>query len=320
MQDGQLKERRRRIIFLFKGRLRGTGSRYMRCDQLAAFTDRYFAESHEISVEVLPRPQHKPAKWRKLLSRAEGAVLILLKGSMDILSEEEFAELRDASAGLAIDHVDSFSGGDVFKQADLHIAASEASRSFMAAKCERIARRDNFDMPRIELVDHHADERIQPTAQPDGRDLKIAYIGNPENTFIPDEIESDMLRFSAEAQSDFEQTLTEIHAAHLHYCIRRETKLRQPKPFTKGFTAARAGRNLICTPAVHDAVRFLGEDYPFMARGEEKKDIVEVVEFARSAIGSPAWQGGLSRINAMQEQVRPENVARQLIAAVDGFY
>jgi hypothetical protein len=89
LKDGQLKERKKRVIFLFKGRMRGTGSRYMRCDQLASFGKRYFGEEYDFSVDVLPNPRQKPRKWRDLMKNAESAVLIILKGSLDILEPEE---------------------------------------------------------------------------------------------------------------------------------------------------------------------------------------------------------------------------------------
>ncbi len=320
MEDGVLRERKRRVILAYKGRLRGAGSRYMRCDQLAGFAQRYFGETHDVTAEVLPHPQRKPGSWKKFLAKAKDAVVIALKGSLDILSEEEHAELRSASLGLGIDHIDGFGGGGVFQTVDLHIAASMASQDFMINKCTRISRRDGFEMPRIELIDHHADERIKPAAQPTDSELQIAYIGDLQNTYIPDEIASDMLKFSAQAQSDFEQTLLEIDKAHLHYCVRRETKLRQPKPFTKGFTAARADRNLICTPMVHDAIRFLGEDYPYMTQGEDRQDIIDTVAYARESIGSKEWQDGLTRVRAMHEAVVPERVAKQLIDVVNEFY
>ena len=318
--NGKLLERKPKIIFAFKGRLRGTGSRYMRCDQLADFTRRSYGETYDICVDVLPHPQHKPARWKKFLKLAEGAVVISLKGSTDILSDEELGELRNTASGLAIDHVDSFSGGGVFVKADLHIAASQASENFMFKKCERIALRDGFEIPRIALVDHHADERIKATPQPAGTNLKIAYIGDSENTFVPSEIESDMLDFSVDAQTDFEMALSEIPKAHIHYAVRGETKLRQPKPFTKGFTAALANRNVICTPEVHDALRFLGENYPFMSRNSSKSSILEVVEFARQSIGSSEWNEGLVAMREMREHVRPENVSRQLISAIETFF
>lgn len=320
LQDGVLRERKRRIILAYKGRLRSTGSRYMRCDQLAGFAQQYFGETHEVTAMVLPHPQRKPSAWKKFLKSAQDAVVVTLKGSLDILSDEELGELREATVALGIDHVDSFKGGDVFQTADLHIAASLASQEFMLKKCSRIARRDGFKMPRIELVDHHADVRVVPSAQPTDLNLRIAYIGDLKNTYIPDEIQPYMLKFSGQAQSDFEKTLLEIDRAHLHYCVRRETKLRQPKPFTKGFTAARADRNLICTPMVHDATRFLGDDYPYMALGDDRQDIIDIVEHARDSIGSAEWQKGLRRVREMHHAVLPERVAQQLLDTVDQFY
>lgn len=320
MENGKLKERRRRIVMAFKGRLRGNGSRYMRCDQLADFVNRYYGDTHQVSVEVLPHPVDKPGKWKKFLRTVQDATVITLKGSIDILSEEQLGELRGQAISLGIDHVDSFAGGDVFAKANLHIASNLASHEFMWKKCERISRRDRFEMPLIELVDHHADERIKAAPQPSGKQLKIVYIGNLDNTRIPPQIAPNMLQFSAEAQAGFEKVLQEIDQAHMHYCVRSDTKLRQPKPFTKGFTAALADRNLLCTPKVHDAARFLGHDYPFMTKGESDKDIIDTVEFARASIGAPEWEEGLRRVRAMREEVRPEKVAKQLVDAVDKFY
>ena len=320
MKNGELRERKRRLVLAFKGRLRGSGSRYMRCNQLADFVNRYFNETHEASVEIIPNPKDKPGRWRKFLKTVGGATLITLKGSTDILSEEQLLDLRTQTVCLGIDHVDSFAGGGVFRKADLHIASSQASQDFMRKKCERISRRDGYDMPLIELVDHHADERIQAAPQPTNNKLKLTYIGNPENTHIPEEISPDVLKFTAEAQADFEKVLKEITQAHMHYCVRRESKLRQPKPFTKGFTAALADRNLLCTPEVHDAARFLGDDYPFMTKGESDQDILDTFEFARDSIGSSEWNEGLRRIRAMRNEVRPNRIAKQIVDAVDKFY
>ena len=320
-KDSSLKDRKREILLLFKGRLRSSGSRYMRCDQMAEFMNRYCGDRYCASVGVLPKPDEKPARWKKLLKHANGAVVVGLKGTLDALSDEPREELRAASLALGIDHVDSFAGGSVFQMADLHIAASEAAHRFMRKKCERIARRDGFDMPRIELVDHHADMRVTASPQPPASaPFRIAYIGNLDNTFIPAEIESDVMTFSDMSQKGFETILSEIPAAHMHYCVRSKNNPRRHKPFTKGFVAAQADRNLIVSPAVPDAIRFLGNDYPFMAKGESADAIIETTRMARASIGSDEWLRGLERIRATREAVTPEKIAAQFAALLDGFY
>ncbi len=291
----------------------------MRCDQLAGFVRQYHSDRYDVRVEVMSHPEKKPNRWAKFLRQSEGAAIILLKGSPDILSQEQLESLRHKAICVAIDHVDSFAGGEIFGKADLHIAASKASQDFMQRKCTRVSNRHRLKMPPIALVDHHADPRIKPSEEPEDTNLKIAYLGKLANTYIPSEIAQDMLTLSADAQSDFEQALTEIGQAHLHYAVRNETN-RQPKPFTKGFTAALANRNVICTPEVDDAVRFLGEDYPFLARNSDKESIIEVVDFARASVGSSEWQYGLRSIEAMRNQVSPERVARQLVSAIDAFF
>lgn len=318
-EDGHLLERPRRLIFAFKPRFRGTGSRYMRCDQLASFVRRFFGDKYDVSVEVMSHPQKKPSRWAKFLRQSEGAAIILLKGSPDILSPEQLESLRAKATCVCIDHVDSFAGGKIFEMADLHIAASKASQNFMQEKRARISDRRGLKLPPIALVDHHADPRIKPTTEPEDRNLKIAYLGKLENTFIPSEITQHMLTLSADAQSDFEQALSEIGQAHLHYAVRNGTN-RQPKPFTKGFTAALANRNVICTPDVDDAVRFLGDDYPFLARGSDKQSIIDIVEFARESKGSSVWKRGLRSIEEMRHEISPERVARQLVTAIDPFF
>lgn len=319
-ENGVLKERPRKVIMFFKGRLRSNGSRYMRCNQLASFVNKYYGERYDVVVEPLARPNQKPAKWKRQKKAAKHATVIFLKGSMDILDDAEKEEIREISRCVGIDHVDHFSGGDVFQTADLHIAASLESHNFMKNKCTRIARRDGFEMPSIALVDHHADERIVPEPQPNTNDLSLVYLGDPENTVIPDSIKPRMLELAGSDGTSFDSALKNLGRAHMHYCIRARATLRQPKPFTKGFTAAKADRNLICGRDVPDATRFLGEDYPFLSPTEETHDIEETVRYAESEMGTTVWLNALERVRAMRERVRPQNVAGQLVQALDAFY
>lgn len=319
-KNGKLQEAKRRVVFLYKGRLRGSGSRYMRCDQLANFLNTHFGHRFEAQTAVLPKPQDKPGRWRKLLKELDGAAVIALKGSLDILTPQERQTLRDRAACLAIDHVDSFKGGGVFQTADLHIAASDAALQFMQRKCDRISQRDGFEAPQIALVDHHADMRVLPSPLPADQPFRVAYLGDPENTYIPEAIQPDMLAFSGAAQADFEQALHELPQACLHYGIRSESDLRQPKPFTKGFVAARADRNIIVSPSVPDAIRFLGEDYLFMTKDDSAQSIIDTVAKAKDLMGSPEAAEALDRMRAMRAALMPENIAQQLAEVLDTVF
>ncbi|MCT4558428.1 MAG: hypothetical protein N4A61_10260 [Pelagimonas sp.] len=320
LKDDDLQAHRRKILFVFKGRLRGSGSRYMRCDQLADFVNTHQGTHYHASAMVLPKPDDQPKRWKRLLKEAEGAVVIALKGSLSMLSDEAREELRSKALCLAIDHVDSFGGGAVFQTADLHLAASHEALGFMTRKCDRIARRDGFDAPRIALLDHHADMRVLPQPQPEGTAFQLAYLGDLANTYIPDVVKPYMLEFSGSAQDSFEAALLEIDQAHMHYCMRSESDLRQPKPFTKGFIAARADRNVIVSPSVPDALRFLGEDYPFLTRDDSDEAIFEAVEQAAGLVGSREWNDGLARMRAMREAVMPDKITQQLADILQPYF
>lgn len=309
---------RRRVIFLCKARLRSSGSRFMRCDQLAGFLSEYEARAFEPELMFLNRPEEAPQKWKKILSRSKDAFVIALKGSLDVLSEAEREELRAAAHCLAIDHVDNFQGGDVFRTADLHIAASEASLQFMERKCSRIARRDGFDMPRFALVDHHADPRVMPAPQPTSDGFCLGYLGDPRNTHIPKGL---TLRVEqGQDQDSFQEALTRIPEFHMHYCVRVETSRKQQKPFTKGFIAAQANRNILTTPDVPDATRFLGEDYPYLAADNSDEAILEAAARANRMLGTVEWTTALRRIAQIRQQVSPPQIAAQLADVIQRVF
>src|ERR1043166_3945322 len=73
---------------------------------------------------------------------------------------------------------------------------------------------------------------------------------------------------SAEKSRDMNVHFRKLEDYNAHFAVRPDVvgnpSLRSFAPFTKGFTAAVCGANIIVNRGVDDAVAFLGADYPFL--------------------------------------------------------
>lgn len=84
-----------------------------------------------------------------------------------------------------------------------------------------------------------------------------------------------------------------------HLSIREPGRELLYKPNCKVSTAAACDANLITTRD-ESTVELLGEDYPFYCE-PERGSILDAIERARSAFGTPVWRRGLERMRQVRE-------------------
>ena len=310
---------RKHYTFLFRPRHWESGSKIMRCDQLAEFVKEH---SKSVNVEVMPLipPQRRPGHWRKTLRRARKGAIIVLKGATEVLDDEQIGELRDASRVFAIDHLDLQVKRIAAPRADVHIACSAESQVRWQAAIEDFQKRRGVEVDtKVVLVDHHADPGLKPLPASRRKTMRVIYMGKEQNVELPGKVAKRVELHSADTEEEFNKAVASIKSAQVHYGVRPVPKSKMAKPFTKGFTAAAMDRAILTTPDTEDAVRFLGEDYPLFAKSRSEEDILEALDRGSSAIGTPAWNGIMDRMRAMREAVRPETVARQLTDALEPY-
>jgi hypothetical protein len=91
-----------------------------------------------------------------------------------------------------------------------------------------------------------------------------------------------------------------------HLSVREPGREFLYKPNCKVSTAAACEANLITTRD-ESTVELLGEDYPFYCE-PERGSILEAIERARAAFGTPEWQRGLERIRQVRETTSMDRV------------
>lgn len=286
----------------------------MRCDQLADIGRRYLGERYAFTVRALPDLETEAGAHTFAESLA-GRIVILLKGTGAILGEAGMEMLRGRTRGLAIDYVDARARDCFSPHADLHIAASRKGEAILNRV---LARRGAGDgRAGVAHLTHHYDPRLVGRQVDDPGHMRAAYLGHPRNVYIPDVIAAHVTRIDAGGEGGIEAGFDRLCGFNLHYAIRppdhAQTLARDlAKPFTKGFTAAAFGANVMVTRDTDDAEVYLGRDYPFLVEDHAPATIAEAFARAQGIYGTADWNIARDRMRHLRDLSAPAQVAREL--------
>lgn len=293
----------------------------MRGDQLAALVRPHLPD--DIGVRVVPfHAGLLPPLAMRAFARAvpDGAVVVFVKSAAKGLTQDHLAALRRRGARVGLDSIDTPLDQIDFDLFDFHIAASLAGQ---AALRERLQRLGKGDVP-VELLHHHHDPRLAPPSTAAERPFRCGYVGEAPNAFVPRAIDGEVERVHVSYARDFSRALPRLSGFTLHYGVRplsapKAPGARQYKPFTKGFTAAACGANILVGRETDDVPALLGDDYPFLVSAADPASVVDGFERAKDSYGGPAWREGLDRMRALRELVAPQALAvrvREIMSAV----
>ncbi|MEM7545531.1 MAG: hypothetical protein AAF367_08350 [Pseudomonadota bacterium] len=309
-----------RVVFAYRAIQKARGSKIMRVDQLCAMAALHLGHLYDFE-QVQLHGAGKPRQQRKMIEHLRGAIVIFLKGSARNFDRDGMDALRHAVRAICVDYLDSPFAGRFFRYVDTHIVASLTGTAALRNAVAGIAPDDLWSDATVAHLTHHADPRLM-AGQSAGSDMRVAYFGMAENTFVPEEIAAHI----AVPDDDiaFRDMLLMMENTHLHYAIRSSIPLyldgkRIYKPFTKGFNAARAGANVLVDRAADDAIAYLGEDYPFLARSNRAADVVEAFRRAEDAYGGPEWARAATCMEDVRRRSAPEAVMRELRAILARF-
>jgi hypothetical protein len=309
----------RRIVFAYRRGQIKMGGKFMRVDQLSDIARAHFPENYEITTEFVPRGRYE-TQTNKFLRACHGAVVIFHKSAASNLEPETRATLRQVAAGICVDHLDIVVGPLEKGFIDVHIAASRVGEAELVRNLPRLAA---VPGTQVRHLRHHADPRLGKTTAARLKSVEPGYFGAagnvddlgafPRNALIPEYDPADVDGF-----------LSALSQSNLHLCVRTPYTKRSygalsAKPFTKGFSAAMVRANVLVNQQVHDAIHYLGEDYPFMIPESSADAIAAGVNKAESAFGTDEWKRGLDRMADMAARISPAEVARELKQIVDLF-
>lgn len=307
------------LYFVVKLGDQNVGSAKMRGVDLARIVAPYLGE--RLQPILISMPGRKSPILQRLWarSRPRGGIYFLTKSCCP-MDAEAAALLRARSEGVCIDYVDHNLSLLWSDQADVHVCASYAQEEKILA----VQKSGDFAAGPTQVILHNADAAlygIQPKVRPT---FSAVYCGNLANTHVPDSLADQVQFLDGSKPQMMKRNRARLSAFALHYGVREEggAPASVVKPFTKGVTAAVCHANMVTSRDVPDAVRLLGEDYPFFCEGRMDSQIIDAFRRAKEAFGGPEWHRGLDAMTKLREEVSGPALAAQFrqMAAKRGVF
>lgn len=279
---------KRNVVFVYATRYENTASTIMRGKQLSDIFRQFYGDQYDIS-------------YQELSSDIKNAAVILTKGATLEVSPEQLQQLSDSHNTLLIDPID-----DVLHDEKVALVDGVIASSLEAYDAYKKSGLSAF------LVNHHVDPRVPRDITPPTDSLRCGYFGEIVNTIITGSIATmvDFIHTDTGKQND--EWFSRLQDYNLHYAIRSDN-VQAFKPFLKGFTAATCGANILIQKDQREAIRWLGEDYPyFIDANPSEYEITEMLHYIKRTYGGKEWKKALIQMGDIKQQVSYENITKQL--------
>ncbi|MEM9318896.1 MAG: hypothetical protein AAGA70_07795 [Pseudomonadota bacterium] len=291
----------------------------MRGVQLCDLARSILGDRYDFAVQYVPNlgKLGLEAAWIALQPR--GTVYIFVKDTVDRFSPEGLVRLRDRAAGTALDYIDRHLHLMPPQGIDLHVSASVSGVQAMKDRIARVSGTDEAIEGDVVRLLHGVDRRIHDLAKARQDRLRPVYLGSLHIPTIPPDIEQRMTILDATTTQKMTENFRAVAGHNFHYAVRQPKTwpgIRGRKPFTKGFTAAVLGANILTHADEDDALPLLGSTYPYMAPSTDHDAIRQVFARAERTFGGPEWQRALSQTARLAELVAPKAQAAELEAIV----
>lgn len=304
------------IVFVFRRSQFRHGSTTMRAHQLCSQVTPHLPAGWRASLSGLPTPKLPllQSLWARRIR--PGTALFVTKHAAKKLLPDTISLLKRRRCVLCIDYVD----GDLRNMrtygADIHLSASLAGKREM----ERLqAQSRSAGQPiagRVDLLFHNVDSRLGGIGRVPEDRLRCAYFGSLRRAFLPDSVARRITVLDAGNTGAARTSIARLADYNFHYCVSPAISFAPRivrRPFTKGFTAAAVGANVLVNSAVDDAVELLGEDYPYLVRDISESAVLETLDFAAASFGGKEWHTAAERMAALRRLTDPPFLARELV-------
>jgi hypothetical protein len=303
------------LIFLLPDIADPWGSTMMRGHQLCEIAQHHLAEKFDCKIMRMPlsskrqsKRNFKAAQQMAWMARCpRDAIYFVTKQCVERLNPTAAEILRWRARAVLFDYVDTDMETVLTRGADIHLCASNAQYEYMKQK------KQFSNTSSVSLLPHGYDYRLQ-TCAPTKGPVYVTYWGALRNTYIPQSILNDISVIDG-AVAPTTETLDELSRYRLHYCVRknfRDVDKTIFKPLTKVANAAACGANILINHDAHDAVDFLGPDYPYFVGLGDDANIANVFQAALNGAGGSDWLYARNAMNSVAKHLSPEQVANQL--------
>jgi len=249
--------------------------------------------------------------WRVAYVEAEqaaaigDAVMVLTRSFLRHAGPDELAAMKARGNTICVDNVDHPARGKLHQHVDVYVAASITQYAHYLK---------TIDDRAIHLITHHADPAIGSPVLP-GDGARIGYFGELVNARHMEALEGDVDFFQTNNVTVRDRTwIDRLADYNVHYAVRRERPGDVFKPFTKGFTAARTGANIIVPLDEGDVRYYLGADYPYVLADDSLEAVREMVAKVREGFGGPEWDEGIEVMRSVRARSSPEHIAGEINA------
>jgi len=256
-----------------------------------------------MQAEIVAR--HAPEEYEVLSTTAphmSGCIVILNKFLINKRPLLHYLKLRGNT--ILADMVD----GRFKLDARLHlvdglICCSHKGRDYYASAQSRVP---------VFFVEHCIDARLPEVTPPDNA-FSAWYFGAPQNLYGREAIEDAVhISYTESEKKPATAWIDDLPKANFHYAVRPKIKELRFKPFTKGGIAAWCKANILVHKDDGDALRYLGEEYPYLIREELGEEVVRrYLAKAREDFGGERWRFGLSIMRNIRERYLEQTLARQ---------
>ena len=282
-----------RLVFLYAEQFKGAGSTVMRGFQLADLA-RHALHRHSVRI-------------RPLGARTSNATVFLTKGALRVATPTQLDDLLRRGNRLLFDPVDEVPPGTTARFADVLIASSLTA-------FEEYGR--SFPGTRVALVNHHVDPRLDTTPVQHST-FRAGYFGERVNAELTDRIEERVDVIPIDTSRHDSRWLSSIRDYSFHYAVRRHRELDHYKPFLKGFTAAHCGAPVLIQRDQQEAVRWLGDDYPYLVDAPATEEqVLDALAQAESDFGGPRWRLAEAAMAGIRARTSAQRIGEELAAAV----
>lgn len=169
-------------------------------------------------------------------------------------------------------------------------------------------------------VVHCTDTRLAPRGE-DLPEFRPLCHGAPENAMLTPALRATMrVRFCYLEHTRRDIWLEETRNANFFYSVRPPEQMQRPRPFQKGFTAARLNSNMLIHCDDGDALHYLTDEYPYLIRGEINEEaLLRQMRQAREDFGGPRWQRGLEIMAGLKDEFSDQTISAQFWALIESL-
>ena len=299
------------------------GSTNMRAHQFKKMLEPYLASKYELLLSEVSIPpkflrngytiKRAFSVWAKSLPN--DSIVFVTKACIQYFTSELISALHKKDIKVCFDYADSdFSIGPQGLP-DMHVCTSITQFKFLTKYQENHA---NFTGS-VSVVLQNYDLALIDFKPKEVNAFECAYVGTPARTFLTSQIENEITIVPALGVAGMQGILTRLPNFNAHYAVRipQDEGSLLAKPFTKGFVAAACNAVLLTDRQTHDAIEFLGDDYPYMVDNLDEKEILAMLDYMHETFDTEIWRDALDRMQLMHSRVMPSALAAAFISCIE---